>query len=123
MLTITPLESVATSEAATPYTLLLHKIQEHYDSILLHHHPTLKDIRLFKWTSWKTTPLYTYHIDLSNAESLETGWSASTRRTFKKFATDHAFQEDPQAIDAVVNLAKSSYERHGRTLPFPPDNL
>lgn len=123
LISTTSLESVATSEAGTPYTLLLHKIQEHFDSILLHHHPTLKDIRLFKWSSWKTTPLYTYHIDLTDADDIEAGWSASTRRTFKKHASDHIFEERPRGLDSVVKLAEASYKRHGRSLPIPPKEL
>lgn len=123
LLTTRPLQTVATSEAGTPYALLLHKLREQFDHVLLHHHPTLKDVRLFQWTSWKATPLYTFHIDLTDAAQLESNWSTSTKRTFKKHASTYSFQEDASALQSVINLAQASYGRHGRPLPLPAKQL
>ena len=123
LLTTSPLASVSTSETGTPYTLLLRQLQEYFDAILLHHHPSLKDIRLFKWTSWKTTPLYTYHVDLSNPRSIQDSWSTSTKRAFKKHAPNHKLSENPEAIRQALQLAQASYSRHGRSLPLPLERL
>ena len=123
LLTTKPLQTVATSEGGTPYALLLHKLQEQFDHVLLHHHPTLKDVRLFQWTSWKTTPLYTFHIDLTDSTQLESNWSTSTKRTFKKHASAYSFQEDADATQSVIELAAASYGRHGRPLPLPAEQL
>ena len=124
LVTTTPLQSVATSEAGTPYTLLLHRLRELFDHILLHHHPSLQDVRLFQWASWKASPRYTYHIDLTvDPSHLGANWSASTKRTFKKHASAFSFKETPSAADAVIDLLKASYGRHGRPLPLPSDQL
>ena len=123
LLTAIPLQNVATSELSTPYSLLLHRLQEHFDSILLHHHPSLNDVRLFQWASWNTTPLYTYHIDLTEIEKVESAWSSSTRRTFKKHASSYTFKEDPGGVRIAVALTTESYQRHGRPLPLPPEQL
>lgn len=123
LLTTLPLERVATTESSTPYSLLLHTLTEHFDSILLHNHPALSDVRLFQWASWKTTPLYTYQIDLSTLEKAESAWSSSTRRTFKKHADAYSFKEDTDAVRAAIALTTESYQRHGRPLPLPPEQL
>ena len=123
LLTTIPLRGVATSDSATPYSLLLHTLRQHFDSILLHHHPALDDVRLFQWASWQTNPLYTYHIDLTDLNKAESAWSSSTRRTYKKHAASYSFKEDPHAVKEAVALATGSYQRHGRPIPLPPDQL
>ena len=123
LLSTTPLQSIATSEGGIAYTLLLQRIREQFDHILLHHHPSLKDVRLFQWASWETTPLYTYHINLNDITQPEADWSASTRRAFKKHAATYSFQEDPGAASDVVNLVRASYARHGRPLPLSKEHL
>lgn len=123
LITASPLESVATSDGGTPYSLLLHQMRDYFDSILMHHHPQINDVRIFKWASWATSPLYTYHIDLTDIDRAEAAWSSSTRRTFKKHAASYSFRENPDAIRDVVALATGSYQRHGRALPLPPNTL
>ena len=89
----------------------------------MHHHPSLNDVRLFKWAGWSTAPLYTYCIDLEGCDDVQEQWSSNAKRNFKNRAADYAFQERGDHLPHVLNLVQNSYLRHNRAVPAPLPKL
>ena len=70
-------------------------------------------------TNWHTTGLFTYRLDLDAlANDVTAGWSASTRRPFRRSSEDYVVSEDPHASRGAIELCAASYARSGRPLPL-----
>ncbi len=80
----------------------------------------LEDPRPAQWRRWHVAPSFTYI--LSPAEG-RAAWSASTRRTYKKYDGVCDFTEDDGAAPQIVRCCQESYVRHRRKLPAPNNNL
>ena len=110
-------------EALEPYLLLLKRVKEAFSSLQFHHHPSLRDIRIFNWSRWSTSPLYTYHIDLQSNYGIQKNWSTSMKRNLKNQVANYIFEERPDQLPRVLELVQDSYARHNRPLPTPLPGL
>jgi hypothetical protein len=109
-------------DQTSPLDALLNDLQTRYASTHLHLPPAWSDMRTFQWNGWSVRPLYTYQVDLTNADSLQSNWSTGTRRLFRQAETDYDVDETTEA-DAVVTWVGRSYERQERKLPVEPHRL
>ncbi len=104
-------------------TFLTNQLATRFDDARLHLHPTIQDIRPFTWAGWQTTPYYTYTLDLLSLDNSFSSWSNGTRRNFNKNKDAYSLSETPQALQTVVTLCASGYERNGRQFPILPEKL
>lgn len=80
--------------------------------------PWFADARPFQWAGWHAAPLFTALVDLAIAD-LQTGWSASTRRTVRRHVAEYHYDAAHLDPNTAIALLESSYARQGRPLPAP----
>jgi len=63
---------------------LIEFLHGRFDSVQLTHAPGLVDAREFIWAGWKTTPRYTYQLDLVERQDIWDGLERRTRTAIRK---------------------------------------
>jgi CelD/BcsL family acetyltransferase involved in cellulose biosynthesis len=113
----------ATHQRRDPVALLAGKLGGAFGAAALHLQPEWVDVRPFVWQGWSARPFYTYLAPLDDPEGPLARWAKNNRRDFRFYAADYAVREDIGDRDRVVSLVESSYARHERPLPIPPERL
>ncbi len=111
-----PPDEAAVHHGTSPWQTLSATLARRYDDVSLLLPPAVSDVRAFSWQRWSVRPLYTYFLDLQGDGDLRQGWSAGTRRLYRREAGRFAVEEAPEAIGDVVELCAAAYARHGRVL-------
>jgi hypothetical protein len=101
-------------------THLLSFVQKHYSQIDLINEPSLSDMRLFIQKGWKTTPRYTYYLDISNLTNLWENLDGSVRRAIKKAQQgDMETGVMPCSAKEIYHLVDMSLGKRGQKNPIP----
>jgi hypothetical protein len=87
-----------------------------YDYVSFAHHPSLIDVRPFLWRGWNERACYTYRIKLS-AFGPETV-HYSIRKQIAKAERDKVQIEESLDTGDLMNMAKMSFGKRGRDVPF-----
>jgi len=89
----------------------------------LNNAPNLTDLRPFILNKWKSTPRYTYYLDISSLTSLWSSFDGSVRRTIKK-AQKQEFNVGVMKCKTceIYSLLDKTFTREGGKNPIP-ENL
>jgi len=112
-------DEAALHTRTSPFEALLAALENRFDAVALHLPPDCSDVRPARWRGWRTTPLYTYRLTLQAAEDPTGTWSASARRTFRRFQDTYDLDPDTPDPQPLLDLLAASFERQGRSLPAP----
>ena len=83
--------------------------------------PAMVDIRSFRWLSFSTNVLYTYHIDLESAGL--SSLPGSLRRSVRKAEREGVTMAEEADLDAAQALLDKTHERHGIAAPITRGQL
>jgi hypothetical protein len=101
-------------------TRLLSFLQKRYSQIDLINSPGLSDMRPFMENHWKTTPRYTYFLDISNLTDLWDRLDGSVRRAVKKAQQgDMNIGVMPCSAKEIFTLLNMSLGKKGNKNPIP----
>jgi hypothetical protein len=120
LLTPSPLPESAIHGSDNDYARLLDGLAGQFDSMRFHLHPAWQDVRLFQWSNWTASPLYTYTLDLAQFDPGLSSWSESARRTFRKHADAYAFSNDNGSEERIIELNAQRYRKSSRPIPASP---
>lgn len=101
-------------------THLISFLKKRYSQIDLINAPGLNDMRPFIRDRWKTTPRYTYYLDISNLTDLWEQLDGSVRRAIKKAQHgDMNIGVMPCAVKEIFFLLNKSLGKRGNKNPIP----
>lgn len=106
-----------------PLDALLELVASRVHQATLCLHPSLADVRPLAWHGWRLRPAYTYRISLDPTKAPTDGWSENPLRLLQRERAAHRVDEDPGAIDRIVDLVAASHRRGGERLALPPARL
>ena len=107
--------------------LLIKYLQKNFKQITLIHSPSLKNEKSFLQNKWEVTVRQTYHISLSDFNSIEDKFGRDVKRKIKK-ARDSGVQVSSVEITEkniilFYELWRSSFERQNIKLPANRDQF
>jgi len=94
-----------------------------YSTIDLMLPPPFLDVRALQWHGWSASPLYTFHLPISDEDSNLSCWSESTSRRFRKHRKDFSIRSDDEDVEEVVRLCTAGYSRHNKNAPLSIEQM
>lgn len=97
------------------------RIKKDFDYVTLALHPTIIDVRPFKWEGWTIDVAYTYNANLSDIKLLWEQIDKDTKYDIKKAEKNDLVFFESDDIKNFYEIYSSTYSRQKITAPVPED--
>lgn len=106
------------SEQKEIISLLSAYLMKSYNYVSLLLHPSIKDIRDFKWLNWKHNTNYTYEVDLQNINSLWENLDKDCRYEINKAKKNGIVVTNSTDVKMFYGLYKETFLKQNKNPPI-----
>lgn len=105
-------------------TAIMEYLEDNFDTVTLLNHPSLIDIRPFKWNQWDVVPGYTYCLNPSELDNIyQVMMNKSIRKQINKAKKEGITVQKSDKIHEFLKLYKITFEKQNMKLPLPEQSI
>ena len=104
-------------------TAIMEYLEDRFDQVTLLNHPSLIDIRPFKWNQWDVVPGYTYCLNPTELDNIYKSMQVGAIKKIKKAKKEGITVQKSDNIHEFLKLYKLTFEKQNMKLPLPEQSI